>query len=195
MTKSLVYVLGSIIDPLDLKQLFIKPQPLEVELGAGDGSFLVEYARLHPEHNFIGVERLLGRLGKIDRKAQRAGLVNLRAIRIESSYFLEYLLPPHSAVALHLYFPDPWPKRKHRRHRLVSERFPVIAGRALQVGGKVYLRTDDQDYFQQMLAVFGASPLFKSLETPAEILSLTTDFERGFEARGIATLRPAYQKV
>src|SRR5438445_12765556 len=112
---SLVYALPSILERLDLDRLFPKSQPLEVELGIGDDSFLVNYATVHTTRNFIGVERLLGRIRKMDKKAQRAGLSNLRAIRIESSYFLEYLLPRHSAVALHIYFPDPWPKRKHWR--------------------------------------------------------------------------------
>ncbi|MEI9864135.1 MAG: hypothetical protein WDN00_06205 [Limisphaerales bacterium] len=84
---------------------FQKPQPLEVELGCGDASFLAEYARRNLERNFIGVERLLGRMQKLDRKGRRAGLTNLRGVRIESAYFLQYLLPPNSASALHIYFP------------------------------------------------------------------------------------------
>jgi len=109
----LIYGLPSIVERMDLTRLFPIPQPLEVELGCGDASFLVEQARRHPEKNFIGVERLLGRLRKLDRKGRRAGLANLRGVRIESSYFLEYLLPPHSVSVLHIYFPDPWPKKKH----------------------------------------------------------------------------------
>ncbi len=190
---SLLYTLPSIIERLDLAKLFPQAQPLEVELGSGDGSFLAEYARRHPEHNFIGVERLLGRLRKLDRKGQRAGLANLRGVRIECSYFVEYLLPAGSVAALHIYFPDPWPKRKHRRHRLVNERFPTLARRALAPGGTVYLRTDDRDYFEQMVTVFAAEPAFQAVETPGELALLLTDFEREFLARGIQTLRAAYQ--
>src|SRR6267154_1118641 len=176
---SLLFRLPSILDRLELAHVFPKPQPLEVELGSGDGSFLVEYAKQHPDHNFIGVERLLGRIRKLDRKARRVGLANVRGIRIESSYFVEYLLPPNSALALHIYFPDPWPKRKHRRHRLINERFPALARQALAPGGKVYLRTDDQDYFEQMVGVFAASPAFRLSETPPDLSALRTDFERG----------------
>jgi tRNA (guanine-N7-)-methyltransferase len=189
----MIYPLTSILDRIDLARLFPAPQPLEVELGSGDGSFLAGYAARHPEHNFIGVERLLGRMRKLDRKGRRAGLANLGGVRIESAYFLEYLLPPRSASALHVYFPDPWPKRKHHRHRLINERFPTLAAQALEAGGTVYLRTDDQPYFEQMTAVFAASPAFRPVETPAELAGLPTDFERDFTARGIPTLRAAYR--
>jgi tRNA (guanine-N7-)-methyltransferase len=192
--ESLLYGLPSILDRIDLASLFIRLQPLEVELGSGDGSFLVDYAKQNPGHNYIGVERLLGRIRKLDRKARRVGLANLRGIRIESSYFVEYLLPPGSALALHVYFPDPWPKRKHRRHRLINERFPALARQALAPGGKVYLRTDDQDYFDQMAGVFAVSQAFRLSETPPELSALTTDFERGFLSRGINILRAAYQR-
>jgi tRNA (guanine-N7-)-methyltransferase len=190
---SLIYPLPSILERIDLAKLFPAGQPLEVELGSGDSTFLVEYARRHADHNFIGVERLLGRIRKLDRKGRRAGLTNLRGVRIESAYFLEYLLPPHAAVALHVYFPDPWPKRKHRRHRLINERFPTLAQQALTPDGTVYLRTDDANYFEQMTAVFAAAPAFHQVETPAELNALPTDFEKGFHARGIKTLLAAYQ--
>jgi tRNA (guanine-N7-)-methyltransferase len=191
----LIYPLPSILERLDLAKLFSNSQPLEVELGSGDGSFLVGYAQRHPDHNFIGVERLLGRIRKTERKGRRAGLINVRLVRIESAYFLGYLLPPHSTATLHIYFPDPWPKRKHRRNRLINESFPKLAMQALVPGGTVYLRTDDPDYFQQMAAVFNASPAFRLIETPPELSGLPTDFERGFQARQIQTLRGAYQSV
>jgi len=192
-TDSRVYELPTILERLDLATLFPVEQPLEVELGSGDGSFLVEYARRHPERNFIGVERLLGRLRKLDRKARRAGLFNVRAVRIESSYFLKYLLPRQSVSAVHIYFPDPWPKRKHRRHRLISEGFPALAHEALVRSGTVFLRTDDADYFEQMNVVFESSPLFEAVETPESLTALVTDFERGFLANGVQTLRAAYR--
>ncbi len=191
----LIYPLTSVVERVNLATLFCKEQPLEVELGCGDSTFLVEHARRHPEHNFLGVERLLGRIRKLDRKGRRAGLTNVRGVRIESSYFLEYLLPQRSAVALHVYFPDPWPKRKHWRHRLINERFPVLASQALQPGGTVFLRTDDQPYFEQMLSVFRASPLFQPVATPSELSNLLTDFEKDFQAQGRTTLRAAYQAV
>lgn len=193
--ENLLVELRSILERIEPAKLFLAANPLEVELGSGDGSFLLEYARRHPERNFIGVERLLGRVKKIDRKGRRLGLVNLRGVRIEAGYFLEFLLPQGCASAIHVYFPDPWPKRKHRKHRLVNERFTKMAARALLPGGVIYLRTDHGEYFEQMLAVFAMDKNFRAVETPAELSEVITDFEKDFNAAGIPTNRAAYQRV
>jgi tRNA (guanine-N7-)-methyltransferase len=192
---TLIHKLASIVERLDVEGLFPASQPLEVELGSGDGSFLANYAKLHPERNFLGIERLLGRLRKLDRKGLRVALANLRGLRIESAYLVEYLLPRQSVSALHIYFPDPWPKRKHRKNRLVNPRFTEIAHQALAPDGMVYLRTDDEDYFTQMVTVFAGNSGFRLIETPPDLSAVVTDFEKNFEARGIATLRAAYSKV
>jgi tRNA (guanine-N7-)-methyltransferase len=192
-SENLVIPLRTILEPLVLTELFPADQPLEVELGCGDASFLVEYARRHPQINFIGVERLLGRLQKLDRKGRRNGLTNLRGVRIESAYFLQYLLPPQSVSALHVYFPDPWPKKKHHRHRIINETFPALARNALQPNGTVFLRTDHAEYFQQMNEVFAASKDFEKTETPDTLAEVLTDFERDFNAQGIPTLRASFQ--
>jgi tRNA (guanine-N7-)-methyltransferase len=180
---------------MDLGQLFPVRQSCEVELGSGDGGFLAQYAKLHPERNFIGVERLLGRLRKLDRKANRLGLENVRAVRMEAAYLVEHLLPPGSAQALHVYFPDPWPKRRHHKHRLINDGFPVQAAQALAAEGVLYLRTDDADYFGRMNQVFAKCPFFAETPTPEDLAAVLTDFERGFLARGIPTLRAAYRKI
>jgi tRNA (guanine-N7-)-methyltransferase len=189
----LLHELPSILEWIEMPKLFPQAQPLEVELGCGDASFLIEYARRNSAINFIGVERLLGRVQKLDKKGRRNGLTNVRGVRIESAYFLEYLLPKNSATALHIYFPDPWPKKKHRRHRLINEKFPALARAALAPGGTVFLRTDDADYFQQMNEVFDVAKEFSKTETPSSLAEITTDFEREFNAQGIPTLRSAYQ--
>jgi tRNA (guanine-N7-)-methyltransferase len=192
--ENLNLALSSIVIPLDVQTLFPNQQPLEIELGCGDASFLVEYARRNLDKNFIGVERLLGRLQKLDRKGRRLGLANLRGVRIESTYFLQYLLPAHSASAMHIYFPDPWPKKKHRKFRLINEKFPVLARTALTPEGTVFLRTDDPDYFGQMNEVFQADTNFQAVETPEILAEIKTDFERAFNSKGIPTLRAAFQR-
>ena len=193
--RNLNLELQTILQPLDLAGLFPVVQPLEIELGCGDASFLVKYAVAHPEQNFIGVERLGGRIRKLDRKGRRAGLTNLRGVRIESGYFLEYLVPPKSATALHVYFPDPWPKRKHVKNRFINERFTQIAERVLQPGGTVYLRTDHVEYFEQMTTVFAASAAFRPIATPEELSAVLTDFEAEFLKQGLQTNRAAYRLV
>jgi tRNA (guanine-N7-)-methyltransferase len=192
---SLLYNPPTIVERLRLAEMFPAQQPLEVELGSGDGSFIVQYATAHPERNFIAVERLLGRLRKVDRKGRRAGLTNVRALRIEASYLVQYLLPQDSVAAIHVYFPDPWPKRRHHKNRLINSAFAKSAAQALGAGGVIYLRTDDADYFAQMKNVFGAAPEFAQAPTPEELCLVTTDFERDFLKRGVQTLRAAYSKV
>src|SRR5262245_55971474 len=118
--SSLLISRPDITKRLDYDALFLRSQPVELELGAGDGGFILHYAALHPERNFLAVERLLGRLRKIDRKGRRAGLKNIRGIRLEGGYVLKWMIPPTSLSALHVYFPDPWPKRRHWKRRLVD---------------------------------------------------------------------------
>ncbi len=184
-----------IVERLRVDRLFSKAQPLEVEIGAGDGSFLVAYAKAHPEINLIGLERLLGRLRKIDRKARRAGLENVRLLRLEAAYFVQYMLPRASVRAFHIYFPDPWPKRRHWKNRLINEAFVGLAREALEAGGKVHLRTDDLPYFAQMTDVFGRSAHFEKVDTEPDLLCIITDFERGFQKRGVNTNYVSYRRV
>ena len=190
---TLLHEFRTILQPLNLAEHFPTAQPLEVELGCGDGSFIVEWARRNPGRNLLGVERLTGRIRKPDKRGRRLGLTNLSLVRIEIGYFLEYLLPPASTDTIHVYFPDPWPKVKHARHRLINERFTALARRALKPGGVVHLRTDHVDYFAQMLAVFRADTAFTEVETPAELSAVTTDFEREFNAQGIPTNRSSWR--
>lgn len=186
--------LTSVLKPLDLAALFGRAAPVEVDLGCGDGGFLLRYAPRHPERNFLGVERLMGRIRKLDRKAPRLGLANLRALRVDIPYLVRYLLPSASLAAAHIYFPDPWPKKKHRARRLIQPGFVADLARVLEPGGAVWLRTDDADYFAQMLEVFAAAAGFEAVPTPPELLAVPTDFEEEFRARGRATLHAGYRK-
>ena len=176
-----------ILRRFDFAALFGNQGPVELELGAGDGSFLLQYAAKEPGTNFLGVERLLGRLRKVERKAPRLGLRNIRGLRLEATYLLEWMIPPASLAAIHVYFPDPWPKKRHLRRRLINEAFAVLAARALAPGGRMFCRTDDADYFAQMTTVFDAAEGFVRGEAPAGLLEVKTDFETEFNAQGIPT--------
>lgn len=183
-----ILIRPDILSRLDFPTLFGNGAPVELELGAGDGSFLLQYAGAHPEVNFLGVERLFGRLRKIDRKGRRLGLKNLRGLRMEATYLMDWMIPPGSLTAIHVYFPDPWPKKRHHHRRLINPAFAALAARALAPGGRFHCRTDDASYFEQMLEVFhGAVDDFVTGSEPAALLEVKTDFERQFNAEGIPT--------
>lgn len=189
-----LYSIASILDPIRPSELFPCEQRLELELGSGDGSFLAQYASCNPGTNFLGIERLKGRAVKLAKRAARGNLRNVRCARIESSYFVRYLLPPCCIDAIHIYFPDPWPKRKHWSKRLITESFARSASAVLKQAGRVYIRTDSSDYFEWMVNAFSSSLLFDPIITPPELLQVHTDFEREFLARGIPTLQAAFAR-
>ena len=184
-----------ILKPVDPVTLFGNANPVELELGAGDGSFIARHAAGHPQRNFLAIERLLGRLRKIDRKARAQGITNLRGMRIEAGYLMERMLAPGSLAAIHVYFPDPWPKRRHWKHRLIQSGFAAHARAALADGGVVYLRTDHPGYFEQMLEVFAGAAGFEPVSAPPALLAIQTDFERDFNAQGIPTRVASYRKT
>ena len=193
--ETLIWPITSAIEPIDLKKLFPLQKPMELELGCGDGSFTLQYAMENPALNIVALERLLGRITKINRKAHRAELKNLRLLRAEARYVLEYLLSPDSFEAVHVYFPDPWPKKRHHKNRLIGGLFPAIVKRLLRKDGVIYLRTDNIEYFEQMLEVFGAAKGFDSIETPESVKKIITDFERDFNSKGIPTRYAAYRSI
>jgi len=120
--------------------------PLEIDLGCGDGGFLLAMAERYPERNFLGVERLLGRIRKVSRKARRKGIENVRLLRLECAYAVEWLLPPGCAMRVHLLCPDPWPKQRHHRRRLVQTTFLKSVHGLLEDGGEFLFKTDHPDY-------------------------------------------------
>jgi tRNA (guanine-N7-)-methyltransferase len=160
-------------------------RPLEVDLGCGDGSFLIAMARHHPERDFLGVERLLGRVRKVCRKVTRGGLPNARVLRLESRYVVEWLLPAGSVSRLHLLCPDPWPKARHHRRRLVRAEFLTAVRSALEPGGEFLFMTDHEDYFlwtQEKVAGFGG---FERLEWEEDsFFHPKTDFQQLWESEG-----------
>ena len=190
---ALLHDFQSITEPLRLEELFTQPQPTELEIGCGDGGFLFEYAQRHPERNFLGVERLLGRVRKLSKRGQHAGLTNLRLLRIEARYVLDYLLPERAFSAVHIYFPDPWPKDKHARHRLIQPDFLPRIRRILAPDGVLYLRTDAPPYFEQMQNTFRDAEGFAEESTPAALSEITTEFERQWLAEGKRTHYAAYR--
>ena len=191
--NALLHDFQSITEPLRLEELFPAAQPAELEIGCGDGGFLFQMAQQHPDRNFLGVERLLGRIRKLSKKGQRASLTNLRLLRLEGRYVMKYLLPEKAFEAIHVYFPDPWPKDRHARHRLVDDKFPQYAAHLLKRGGVVHLRTDDATYFKQMQMVFGSHGGYVEGNTPVELAARVTEFEAEFNVQGKSTHRASWR--
>src|SRR4029434_6375787 len=162
--------------PLDLTQVFPRPAPLEVDIGCGDGAFLVSLAERFPERNFLGLEKLAGRVRRACEKASRLALPNVRVLRIDSAYALQYLLPRAPVDVVHLLFPDPWPKKKHRRRRIMSADFLALVHRLLVPNGRFRVATDQKEYFAAMRELILATA-FVEMPPAAETFPLTT-FER-----------------
>ncbi|PYK20216.1 MAG: tRNA (guanosine(46)-N7)-methyltransferase TrmB [Verrucomicrobia bacterium] len=159
--------LDSLTDRLDLQKIFERNSPLHVDLGSGDGSFLCSLAQRMPHKNFLGVERLLNRVRTSTRKA--ATLDNVRLLRMESFYAVRYLLPPESVERFYLLFPDPWPKRRHHRRRIVTPDFVSSIHAALQKDGSIYIATDDVDYFGEIKEIAESNSGFAIGEGDADL--------------------------
>lgn len=170
---------------IELADYFKNEAPLEIDLGCGDGTFLLEMAEHYPNRNFLGVERLLGRVRKVARKSDKQGLENLQVLRLESLYVLEWLLPPESVYRLHLLCPDPWPKAKHHRRRIFQKPFLEALVRVLKPGGELLFKTDHDEYFQWSEEQLNNFTTLERLDWPEDAFFYPkTDFQRQWEAEG-----------
>ena len=180
------------VAPLDLLAIFGRAAPLHVDLGCGDGSFLCELAQRYPDQNFLGIERLVGRVAKACRKA--SAMENVRLLNVESSYAIRYLLPERSVETFYLLFPDPWPKRRHHRRRIVKTDFLNSIHRALADDSVFRIATDQSDYFQQIRALTENHSGFAIVDAEDVELPLTK-FERRFRGLGAPIHRLALRKI
>jgi tRNA (guanine-N7-)-methyltransferase len=183
----------SILEPLSLREIFSTDRLIEVDLGSGPGKFLVESALKFDDRNFLGIERLLGRVRKTCRVASEIGLTNLRVLRLELDYTVRYLLPENSVWRFHLNFPDPWPKRRHHTRRVVDGEFLEAIYRSLIDGGELWIKTDHEAYFQQISKTAAGSDLWNSLDWEDEGYP-RTDFEEQFLAKEVPIYRLRLRK-
>ena len=187
------YVPKSLTSALDCNKVFSRPAPLEIDLGCGDGAFLAALAQENPAHNFLGIERLLGRVRSVCRKVARLDLKNARILRMESDYAVTHLLAAGSVTTFHLLFPDPWPKRRHHRRRAFTPEFVSSIHRALVAGGLFHVTTDHADYFHQIERVIAASDIFVISREQNHFPP--TSFEQKYVARGLSIHRLLLRKV
>jgi tRNA (guanine-N7-)-methyltransferase len=178
----------------DWGEIFGNDGPVELDLGAGDGGFAIAYAEQHPEINVLAVERLLGRVRKIEKRAARAGLANVRVLRLEFGYTVRHLLPPGSISIAHILFPDPWPKRRHWDRRLVQPDFVRDLAVALRPGGEFRFTTDHADYFETAQAAVTEAGVLERAPEWDWSGDPKTDFQQSFDAEGRATHRARWIK-
>jgi tRNA (guanine-N7-)-methyltransferase len=180
--------------PLDFETIYGSRAPLEVDLGCGDGLFLAAAAAANPSNNFLGIERMPGRVRSACRKIEAAGLGNARVLEIEISYAVRHLLPAASVAAFHLMFPDPWPKRRHTPRRIFTEDFLAALHRALVPGGTLRIATDQNEYFLEIERVAARSPGFAA-NAEEEAADSVSTFEKRFRQNGLEIHRLVLRKV
>lgn len=165
------------LGPLALDHAFARAQPMDVDLGCGKGRFLLARAQHHPEVNFLGIDRMLRRIRKMDNKVRRLRLDNVRLIRVEGYYAVAYLLPTESVSTYYIFFPDPWPKKRHHDNRLFNPRFLDALHRTMKAGGRVHVATDHLPYFDIIQDVLARDARFTQVAPfePSEVER--TDFE------------------
>jgi tRNA (guanine-N7-)-methyltransferase len=177
--------------PLSWTTLFGNDHPVELEIGMGKGTFLLDQAKARPEVNFFGIEwaRWFWRYAS-DRLRRHGCTANARTVRAEAAFFLTEFVPPASLSVLHIYFPDPWPKARHHKRRLIQPKFMPLIEKVLQPGGRLQIVTDHQGYFEENIepCVRGASGLkvvdYNRPGSAGEGEFVGTNFERKYRREG-----------
>ena len=145
--------------PLDLATAFGNTHPVVLEIGFGMGETTARIAAAQPGCNFLGCEVHLPGVGALLKRIGELGLNNVRIVRHDAVQVLEHMIAPASLAGAHVFFPDPWHKKKHHKRRLIQPAFVALLASRLAPGGYLHCATDWQDYAEQMLTVLGAEPL------------------------------------
>ena len=166
------------LGPLDLDAFWPNPEaPLVIDLGFGMGRFLLNHAKKHPESRFLGIEHKLRRVRKMDRKLCREGMTHVKVLRVEGCYATRYLLPPASVDVFFLYFPDPWPKKRHHDNRIFSPDFVDALHHILKPEGLVHFATDHAPYAEEVIAQMDGDARFSTRSVYEPTDDERSDFE------------------
>jgi tRNA (guanine-N7-)-methyltransferase len=178
--------------PIDWRETFGNDHPVELEIGMGKGTFITDQAKARPETNFFGIEWARWFWRYASDRLRRNNCTNARTVRAEAAFFLTEYVPTESISVLHVYFPDPWPKARHHKRRLVQDKFMPQVQRILKPGGRLHIVTDHQEYFEQIQDVVKRSNLeiieYNRPGSAAEGEFVGTNFERKYRRDG----RPFY---
>ena len=148
--------------PADLDEVFGRHAPRVLEIGFGNGELLAELAQRHPDTDWLGVEVHTPGVGNLLQRLEADGTTNVRIIRHDAVEVVRHMLAPDSLAGVHIFFPDPWPKKHHHKRRLVQPDFVALLASRLAPGGYLHLATDWEDYAERMLEVLGAEPALEN---------------------------------
>jgi tRNA (guanine-N7-)-methyltransferase len=187
-------------NPWDASRLFGRQAPLEIEVGSGKGLFLASAAAARPESDFLGIEIARKYARFCAARVARAGLTNARILAGDALRLFRELLPDRSLAAVHVYFPDPWWKARHKKRRVMNDSFIADVARVLVPDGRLHFWTDVEEYFHTALAVIAGQPALAGPlpvpEQPAEHdLDYRTHFERRMRQHGQPVFRSEFRLV
>jgi len=143
---------------LDFETAFGRRAPTVLEIGFGMGETTAQIAQAHPENNYLGIDVHTPGVGSLLKLIAERGLTNLRLIQHDAVEVLEHMIAPGTLAGAHIFFPDPWPKKRHHKRRLIQPAFVALLASRLTPGAYLHAATDWQEYAEQILAVFAAEP-------------------------------------
>lgn len=184
----------TVTDPCKPLEIDLR-RPLEIEVGCGKGKFLTARAAANPDCDFLGIERMLERVRLFAGKCRRGNIANAKILRLEALYTFHYLLPAHHARRVYVFFPDPWPKKKHHSHRLFGPLFLNALWKRLEIGGRLEFATDHAEYFGAVEECFAADARFRRVEPMARPPEVWTEFETMFRAQGLPVYSAAWEAL
>lgn len=184
---------------LDFPAMFGNDHPVELEIGCGKGGFLVEAAGARPEHNFVGIEIDRALHFYIATRLARRGLANARVMCCDARVLLRDAVADESLAALHVYFPDPWWKKRHHKRRLWTPEFAIECVRVLRPGGRLQIATDVVEYYATMRELLDSRAELERVAAdeqagPADAHDSLTNFERKARSRGGSVWRAEYRR-
>ena len=183
-TLSSVYGIAYAPGALDFEQVFGRRAPTILEIGFGMGETTARIAQAHPENNYLGIEVHTPGVGSLLKLIAENALVNLRLVQHDAVEVLEHMIAPASLAGAHIFFPDPWPKKRHHKRRLIQPAFVALLASRLAPGAYLHAATDWEEYAEQILAVFAAEP---TLANTAPGYAPRPDYrpQTKFESRGL----------
>lgn len=185
--------------PIDFAALFGNERPVEMEIGCGKGGFLLRQARGHPERNYFGIEWANEFYKYAADRMARWGVTNVRMARTDARHLIIHRVPAASLSGLHVYHPDPWPKKRHHKRRLFTPEFVEAAVRALRPGARWAIQTDHAEYFEIIRELTSSRPelelvAFSDPEFGATGEQTETNFEVKYVREGRTIHRLAFRR-